>query len=101
MDYVKNAWYVAGWSDDFSRTLRPLTILEQNVVLYRTEAGDVVALEDRCPHRLLPLSKGRLIGDDVQCGYHGMTFGPERPLRARPRPGQSAELGLRPPLSHT
>jgi vanillate O-demethylase monooxygenase subunit len=36
-----------------------------------------VALEDRCPHRLLPLSKGRRIGDTVQCGYHGMTFGPD------------------------
>ena len=36
--------------------------------------GRVVALEDRCPHRLLPLSKGKRVGDDVQCGYHGMTF---------------------------
>jgi len=77
MDYVKNAWYVAGWSGDFSHSLTPLTMLEQNVVLYRTRTGDLVALEDRCPHRLLPLSKGKVIGDDVQCGYHGMTFGPD------------------------
>ena len=76
MDYVKNAWYVACWSGDVDRRLLPLTILERNVVCYRTEAGEVVALEDRCPHRFLPLHKGRLIGDDLQCGYHGMTFGP-------------------------
>jgi len=76
MEYVRNAWYVAGWSSDVGRSLTPLTILERNVVLYRTEAGEIVALEDRCPHRLLPLSKGKVIGDDVQCGYHGMTFGP-------------------------
>ncbi len=77
MEYVRNAWYVAGWSDDFNRTLKPLTILEQGVVCYRRESGEVVALEDRCPHRYLPLSKGRVLGDDVQCGYHGMTFGPD------------------------
>lgn len=76
MDYVKNAWYVAGWSNDFAKTLQPLTILEQDVVIYRTEMGEIVALEDRCPHRFLPLSKGKLIGDNLQCGYHGMTFGP-------------------------
>lgn len=74
MSYVKNAWYVAGWSSEFTDALTPLTILEQPLVLFRTSAGEVVALEDRCPHRLLPLSKGRRIGDTIQCGYHGMTF---------------------------
>ncbi|MGI9417445.1 MAG: Rieske 2Fe-2S domain-containing protein [Geminicoccaceae bacterium] len=77
MEYVRNAWYVAGWSGDFDRAPTPLTMLERDIVCYRTEAGEVVALEDRCPHRWLPLSKGRVIGDDLQCGYHGMTFGPD------------------------
>lgn len=42
--------------------------------MYRREDGSVVALEDACPHRKLPLSKGRLLGDIVECGYHGMQF---------------------------
>ena len=75
MSFVRNAWYVAGWSRDFGEDLRALTIVGQNLVMFRAEAGGVVALEDRCPHRLLPLSKGKRIGDTVQCGYHGMTFG--------------------------
>jgi len=74
MKFVKNAWYVAGWSSEFSDELHVLTILEQNVVMYRASTGEVAALEDRCPHRLLPLSMGKRIGDDIQCGYHGMTF---------------------------
>lgn len=74
MDYVKNSWYVAGWSSEFGDDLRAVTILEENLVMFRNSLGVVVALEDRCPHRLLPLSKGRRIGDDIQCGYHGMTF---------------------------
>ena len=77
MEYVRNAWYVAGWSSEFDDTLKPVTILEENIVMYRDAQGGVVALEDRCPHRLLPLSKGKRIGDNVQCGYHGMTFNPQ------------------------
>ena len=72
--YIKNAWYVAGWASEFDVALKQVTVLEQPLVMYRIDPGKVVALEDRCPHRLLPLSKGKRIGDDIQCGYHGMTF---------------------------
>jgi vanillate O-demethylase monooxygenase subunit len=75
MTFVRNAWYVAGWSRNFGRDLTPLTIVEEDIVVFRSEAGEAVALTDECPHKRLPLSKGRLIGDAVQCGYHGMTFG--------------------------
>ncbi len=74
MDYVKNAWYVAGWASEFSRELTRVTIVETDIVMYRTQAGHVVALLDRCPHKFLPLSMGKLVGDDVQCGYHGSTY---------------------------
>ncbi|MEL6520097.1 MAG: Rieske 2Fe-2S domain-containing protein, partial [Pseudomonadota bacterium] len=74
MPFIKNAWYVAGWSTAFGDELVPLTIVGQNLVLFRGSDGSVIALEDRCPHRLLPLSKGKRLGDTIQCGYHGMTF---------------------------
>ena len=61
--FVRNTWYVAAW--DAEVTDKPLarTILGKEVVLYRTSGGQVVALEDRCPHRHLPLSQGFLEGD--------------------------------------
>ncbi|NIR37137.1 MAG: Rieske 2Fe-2S domain-containing protein, partial [Actinobacteria bacterium] len=56
-------------------------------VLYRKRDGAAVAMRDQCPHRKVPLSRGRVVGDDIECGYHGMTFGPEgRCVRI---PGQS------------
>ena len=73
-DYVRNAWYPAAWSRDVVHALTPRRILGQCVVLYRTSSGAIAALEDACPHRLTPLSMGRLRGDAVECGYHGMTF---------------------------
>ncbi len=74
MKFVRNSWYVAGWSHDFAQGLIPLEIIGQRLVLFRDTKNRLSALEDRCPHRLLPLSKGKQIGDTIQCGYHGMTF---------------------------
>ncbi|GAB4360946.1 MAG: aromatic ring-hydroxylating dioxygenase subunit alpha [Kiloniellaceae bacterium] len=87
MTFIRNAWYVAGWSKNFGRNLTPLTILGEDIVVYRTEAGRAVALTDECPHKRLPLSLGKLKGDAVECGYHGLTFGCDgKCLRV---PGQS------------
>lgn len=72
--YLLNAWYVAAWDHEVSRTLTPVRMLDTALVLYRTQSGVAVALEDACPHRKLPLSMGRLQGDQVECGYHGLTF---------------------------
>ncbi|MGI8526285.1 MAG: Rieske 2Fe-2S domain-containing protein [Pseudolabrys sp.] len=69
-----NAWYVAAWSRDVEHRLLARTICGKKVVMYRTGAGRVAALEDACWHRLVPLSKGRLDGDQVVCGYHGLVF---------------------------
>lgn len=72
--YVLNTWYPIAWSRDIGRKLEARRVVEQNVVLYRKEDGTTVAMEDACPHRLLPLSMGKLRGDAVECGYHGMTY---------------------------
>ncbi len=82
--YLRNTWYVAALSGEVNRNLKPLRILGEDIVIYRTQAGKPVALEDACPHRKLPLSKGVLQEDDVQCGYHGLTFHPTGKCVAAP-----------------
>ena len=74
LDYVRNGWYAAGWSGDFGEALLTRTFLDEPVVLYRTSAGEAVALADRCAHRAYPLSLGTRLGDTVRCGYHGFTY---------------------------
>jgi len=73
-DFVKNCWYVAGRSVDFERRLTATKLLNENIVIFRGENDEPVALEDACPHRKLPLSRGNLNGSTVECGYHGLTF---------------------------
>jgi vanillate O-demethylase monooxygenase subunit len=72
--FIRNAWYVAAWSRDLDHSLSAITVLDENIVLFRSADGSPAALEDACPHRKLPLSKGRLRDDAIECGYHGLTF---------------------------
>ncbi|OYW87468.1 MAG: hypothetical protein B7Z20_05050, partial [Sphingobium sp. 32-64-5] len=63
-------------SDFAANAIHQIFLLGEPLVLYRTQAGDIAALEDRCCHRAAPLSKGRREGDDLRCMYHGIKFGP-------------------------
>ena len=76
--YVRNAWYVAGWSHE-PEAAKPfaVSILDEPIVLYRSESGRLVALEDRCVHRLAPLSLGRCEGERLRCMYHGLLYDPD------------------------
>lgn len=76
-DFPRNAWYAAAWDVELKHELLPRTICKQSLILYRAESGKPVALEDACWHRLLPLSYGKLIGDTVVCGYHGLRYNAE------------------------
>lgn len=87
---VYNAWYVAATSKEIGENLMSRWLLEQSVLLYRTDEGRPVALDNRCPHRSFPLSQGRRIGNNVACGYHGMTFAPDGRCVQVPAIGRTA-----------
>lgn len=72
--YLRNCWYMAGWSDEIGDAGLARRILDRPVFLYRLADGSVAAMLDRCPHRFAPLSKGTRDGDAVVCGYHGLAF---------------------------
>jgi phenylpropionate dioxygenase-like ring-hydroxylating dioxygenase large terminal subunit len=72
--YLRNAWYVAGWSSELKAKPIGRTLLGEPVVLYRGENGRVAALEDRCCHRGMPLSLGTVLGSNIRCEYHGLLF---------------------------
>ncbi|MFV0645736.1 MAG: Rieske 2Fe-2S domain-containing protein, partial [Sphingomonadaceae bacterium] len=72
--FVFDEWYVAAFKDEIGRALLPRTLLGKRIVFYRTEAGEPVALDDRCAHRSYPLSASTLQGDTIVCGYHGFRY---------------------------
>jgi len=49
-------------------------LYDQPLALWRSASGSVQAWEDRCPHRGVPLSLGRVQGDRLACAYHGWQY---------------------------
>lgn len=72
--YPFDCWYVAAAAEDVGRGLTSRRLLGTQVLLYRQSSGSVVALEDRCAHRALPLSMGSVVADRVVCRYHGFAY---------------------------
>lgn len=71
------AWYPVAYVEDLDPA-RPtrFTLLEQDIVIWldpNTKAWCV--FEDKCPHRLAPLSEGRInAAGHLECPYHGWAF---------------------------
>ncbi len=85
--HPRNAWYMAGWDKDVpAGEVVAAIILGQPLVLARDDAGAVFAMEDRCPHRAAPLSKGKCEQGGIRCWYHGVRFAADG--RAVEVPGQ-------------
>ena len=73
-NYPFNCWYVAATSDEVGTSPLGRRLLGMPVVLFRTGAGQVTAMADRCVHRAYPLSAGWLEDDRIICGYHGFAY---------------------------
>ena len=72
---LKDYWYVACLSGELT-SRRPLarTFFGTNVVLFRDERGQPVALRDRCLHRNARLSAGAVFDGKLGCPYHGWVY---------------------------
>ena len=74
MQALRNQWYCAAFGDELRDGPLGRVFLDEAVVMYRKADGAPVAFEDRCCHRRAPLSKGRIEGDNLRCGYHGFLY---------------------------
>jgi len=83
--YLKDVWYCAALSREIADKPLGRIICEKPMALFRTGSGRVAALEDRCAHRQAPLSIGQVIGDEIQCVYHGFVFNCEGACTHVPR----------------
>ncbi len=70
----RDRWYVVARSTEVNAQPVGVVLWNQAIVLFRDSSGTVCALEDRCPHRQVKLSHGRVLGDVIQCEYHGWQF---------------------------
>lgn len=72
--FLRNAWYAAALSSEFTDKPFARRLLDEPMVLYRTASGKIGCVADRCSHRFAPLSLGKVKGEHLECGYHGLQF---------------------------
>lgn len=70
---LARGWHPVAYATQLGRQPLAVTLMDRPLVLFRTPRG-VAALEDRCPHRNVPLSAGRVVGETIECPYHGWRF---------------------------
>jgi len=73
-EILSGFWYPVAWSNDVGSAPVAAKLLDEELVIYRTSRGVVVA-RDICLHRGSRLTLGRLEGDELVCAYHGWRYG--------------------------
>lgn len=71
---LENYWYAGSASSQLRETPKAVVIRGEHIVLYRGTDGVTHALEDRCCHRGVPLSIGKVVEQNIACGYHGWQY---------------------------
>jgi len=74
MQFLRNSWYVVAWGENLAPGPTRIKVLGEPIALYRLQSDKAVALSDRCPHRSASLGDGKIVGDALQCPYHGLRF---------------------------
>src|SRR5277367_5701039 len=68
-------WWPVGWSRELGDKPLAVRVGTEELVLFRDRSGAPFAFEDRCPHRRVPLSLGKVTPEGtLQCGYHGWCY---------------------------
>jgi nitrite reductase/ring-hydroxylating ferredoxin subunit len=70
-------WYQVAYSEEIpAGEVLPLSVLGRELVLFRTEAGSLHALDAHCPHLGAHLGHGgRVEGDSLRCPFHAWRIG--------------------------
>jgi phenylpropionate dioxygenase-like ring-hydroxylating dioxygenase large terminal subunit len=71
------SWYLFGPSRLIERRPSVRQMYGRDIVVFRTASGRAVAMDARCSHFAANLGNGRVVGETLQCPYHGWRYGPD------------------------
>jgi phenylpropionate dioxygenase-like ring-hydroxylating dioxygenase large terminal subunit len=90
---IPNQWYVVLESKEVRRgKLVGVTRLGEKMVFWRDHQGKIACMVDQCPHRGVAFSAGKLVGDCIQCPFHGFEYDSTGRCTLIPANGRRAEV---------
>jgi phenylpropionate dioxygenase-like ring-hydroxylating dioxygenase large terminal subunit len=68
---MPSGWFGLCYSHELAPgDLKKIRLAGRDLVVFRTESGDVAALSNYCPHLGAALHQGKVKGDSVRCPFH-------------------------------
>ena len=71
---LRRYWHPVGCSELITAKPQRVTVLGEELVIYRVANDRVVLMDLRCAHRRVALDHGRVEGDCIRCPYHGWLY---------------------------
>ncbi len=98
-EFLRRYWHPVALTSEVGDLPREIRVLGEDLVLFRTTAGEIGLVHKHCPHRRASLAYGRCEANGIRCCYHGWLFAPdgeilETPGEA-PGPGPAADVRAR------
>jgi phenylpropionate dioxygenase-like ring-hydroxylating dioxygenase large terminal subunit len=72
-----NDWHVVATAQECQKnTLKQVRLLDEDLILWRSDnaKSTIQVWQDRCPHRGVSLSLGKIVDETIICGYHGWKY---------------------------
>ena len=89
---IPNQWYAILESKEIRKGKAiGVTRMGEKMVAWRNGRGDLSVMIDRCPHRGVAFSVGKVIGDCIQCPFHGFEYDTSGACTLVPANGSNAE----------
>lgn len=82
---LRRHWHPVAGVDELARTpLKPIRLMGEDFVLFRTPSGEHGLVERRCRHRNADLAHGLVEADGIRCHYHGWKYAVDGRCIAQP-----------------
>jgi phenylpropionate dioxygenase-like ring-hydroxylating dioxygenase large terminal subunit len=89
---IPNQWYVVMDSSQVRDVPVGVTRMGEKLVFWRDGTGQVSCLRDKCVHRGVQLSKGKVLGGRLQCPFHGFEYDASGRVQLIPANGRNAPV---------
>lgn len=89
---IENQWYAILESKEVKNKTIGVTRINEKLVLWRNDKGEIRCIYDKCCHRGASLSLGKIIDDHIECPFHGFQYDESGEVTVIPANGKKAEV---------
>ena len=89
---IRDQWYIVLESEEVGAKPAGMTRMGERLAFWRDSAGSLTCLHDQCVHRGVRLSRGKVLGDTLQCLFHGFEYDRTGRVTAIPANGRLTDV---------